>query len=271
MAAAFLRHCRGTVRHRSRQLVWHGELPPQHLERSFQLRTGRGARHHRGHVRVGTPHQQRSRARNGSARDRSHARRAAHSVRDSRSNGAASTVQSNYQNDFFDGGNSFPSNHAAVAFAFASVVAREYPNLYAQLGAYGLATGISLARVAASQHFLSDAFIGALIGYQTGRQIYKTRHDSRIDDDLTIVAKQTSAPLPRRLASTYVPLDSWIYPAIERLAIARYIPDAVHGPASLDAHELRADAGGAQRATAIQRRASCRDECDPPRAQSGVC
>jgi membrane-associated phospholipid phosphatase len=132
--------------------------------------------------------------------------------------------QSNYQNDFFDGGNSFPSNHAAVAFAFASVVAREYPKIYAQLGAYGLATGISLARVAASQHFLSDAFIGGLIGYQVGRQVFKTRHDSRIDDDLTIVAKQTSAPLPGRLASTYVPLDSWIYPAIERLAIARYIP-----------------------------------------------
>ena len=132
--------------------------------------------------------------------------------------------QSNYQNDFFDGGNSFPSNHAAVAFAFASVIAREYPNIYAELGAYGLATGISLARVAASQHFLSDAFIGALIGYQTGRQIYKTRHDPRIDDDLTIVAKQTSAPLPGRLASTYVPLDSWIYSAIERLAVARSIP-----------------------------------------------
>jgi len=31
--------------------------------------------------------------------------------------------QSNHQNDFFDGGNSFPSNHAAVAFAFASIVA----------------------------------------------------------------------------------------------------------------------------------------------------
>jgi membrane-associated phospholipid phosphatase len=70
--------------------------------------------------------------------------------------------QSNYQNDFFDGGSSFPSNHAAVAFAFASVVARQYPNVWAQFGAYGLAMGISLARVAASQHFLSDAFIGGV-------------------------------------------------------------------------------------------------------------
>lgn len=125
--------------------------------------------------------------------------------------------QSNYQNEFFDGGNSFPSNHAAVAFAFASVVAHEYPNVWAQFSAYGLATGISLARVAASQHFLSDVFIGELIGYQVGRQVYKSRHNPQIDDDLAIVAKQTSAPIPSRLASTYVPLDSWVYPAIERL------------------------------------------------------
>jgi len=132
--------------------------------------------------------------------------------------------QSNYQNDFFDGGSSFPSNHSAVAWAFASVVAHEYPNLYAQLGAYGLATGISLARVEASQHFLSDVFVGGLIGYQVGRQIYKTRHNPQLDDDLMIVARQTTAPIPSRLASTYVPLDSWIYPAIERLAVGRYVP-----------------------------------------------
>ena len=103
-------------------------------------------------------------------------------------------------------------------------MAHEYPNIYAQLGAYGLATGISLARVAASQHYLSDVFVGGLIGDQVGRQVYKTRHNRQMDDDLTVVAKQTSAPIPGRLASTYVPLDSWIYGAIERLAVTRAIP-----------------------------------------------
>jgi len=132
--------------------------------------------------------------------------------------------QSNYQNVFFQGGDSFPSNHSALAWAFASVVAHEYPNLYAQLGAYGLATGISLARVASSQHFLSDVFLGGLIGYQVGRQVYKARHNPQIDDDLSIVARQTSAPLPSRMASTYVPLDSWVYDATERLAVARAVP-----------------------------------------------
>jgi membrane-associated phospholipid phosphatase len=132
--------------------------------------------------------------------------------------------QSNYQNVFFDGGSSFPSNHSALAWAFASVVAHEYPNIYARLGAYGLASAVSFARVGASQHFLSDVFVGGLIGYQVGRQVYRARHNRQLDDDLTIVAQQTSAPIPGRLASTYVPLDSWIYPAIERLAVARAIP-----------------------------------------------
>lgn len=72
------------------------------------------------------------------------------------STGRLTPVQSNYQNVFFHGGTSFPSNHAALTWAFASVVAQEYPNPYAVIGAYGLATGVSLARVAAGQHFLSD-------------------------------------------------------------------------------------------------------------------
>ena len=76
--------------------------------------------------------------------------------------------QSNFQNDFFAGGSSFPSNHSALAWAFASVVAHEYPNIYAQLGAYGLASAVSLSRVAASQHFLSDVFVGGLIGIAAG-------------------------------------------------------------------------------------------------------
>ena len=35
---------------------------------------------------------------------------------------------SNFQNIFFHGGTSFPSDHAAVTWAFASVVAQEYPH-----------------------------------------------------------------------------------------------------------------------------------------------
>src|SRR6185369_7903428 len=87
-------------------------------------------------------------------------------------------IPSNFQNVFFHGGSSFPSDHAAITWAFASVVAHEYPHPLPQFGAYGLALGVSLARAASDQHFLSDAFIGGLLGYQIGKHIYKERHNS---------------------------------------------------------------------------------------------
>ena len=136
---------------------------------------------------------------------------------------------SNFQNIFFHGGTSLPSDHAAVTWAFASVVAQEYPHPAAEFGAYGLALGVSLARAAADQHFLSDVFIGGLMGYQIGRQIYKNRHNPEIDDDLKIVAEETSAPRPTNSASVNVPLDSWIYPAMERLIGGGYIDTAFLG------------------------------------------
>ena len=136
---------------------------------------------------------------------------------------------SNYQNIFFHGGTSFPSDHAAVSWAFASVVAHEYPNPWAEFGAYGLALGTSIARAASEQHFLSDVFIGSLMGYEIGRQIYKQRHNKNLDDDLKIVAEQTSAIRPGTLASTYVPLSSWIYPALEQLIAQNYIDTAFMG------------------------------------------
>ncbi len=140
------------------------------------------------------------------------------------STGRLTPMQSNYQNSFFRGGTSFPSNHAALTWAFASVVAREYPNPFVQIGAYGLATGVSLARVAAGQHFLSDVFIGGLIGYQVGRQIYKSRHNTNLD-----ALPVEMAPNPDHLGSTYVPLDSWIYSAMDRLISRDYIDSAYMG------------------------------------------
>ncbi len=136
---------------------------------------------------------------------------------------------SNFQNKFFHGGTSFPSDHAAVTWAFAAVVAQEYPRPVTAIGAYGLALGVSLARAGSDQHFLSDVFVGGLLGYQIGRHMYKTRHNANLDDDLKIVAEQTSAPRPGNLASTSVPLDSWIYPAMERLVARGYINTAFLG------------------------------------------
>ena len=108
--------------------------------------------------------------------------------------------------------------------------------LVEEFGAYGLALGVSLARAAADQHFLSDVFIGGLMGYQVGRTSTSQRHNPDIDDDLKIVAEQTSAPRPTNQASVNVPLDSWNLsrhgaPDRRRLYRHRIRRTAARGPA----------------------------------------
>ena len=71
--------------------------------------------------------------------------------------------------EFWEGGRSFPSGHAATSFAFASVMAHRYPHkFWLKWGVYGLATGVSLARVGGKKHFASDILVGGTLGYVTG-------------------------------------------------------------------------------------------------------
>jgi membrane-associated phospholipid phosphatase len=84
--------------------------------------------------------------------------------------------------EFFDGGHSFPSGHAASAWALATVVANEYHERRAvQVGAYGLAAAVSVSRYTGRNHFLSDVLVGSAIGYGIGRYVYKTHHDPALD------------------------------------------------------------------------------------------
>lgn len=74
--------------------------------------------------------------------------------------------------EFWEGGKSFPSGHAATSFAFASAMAHRYPhNRWIKWGSYALATGVSLSRYPAKKHFLSDIAVGAPVGYFVGRYI----------------------------------------------------------------------------------------------------
>ena len=78
------------------------------------------------------------------------------------------------QGEFWEGGKSFPSGHAATSFAFASVIAHRYPNKrWLKWSAYGLATGVSLVRLAGKRHFPSDTLVGATVGYITGTYLAK--------------------------------------------------------------------------------------------------
>ena len=46
--------------------------------------------------------------------------------------------------------------------------------------AYGAASGITISRLTGQKHFHSDVFIGSVLGWYFGRQIYRARHDPEL-------------------------------------------------------------------------------------------
>ena len=71
---------------------------------------------------------------------------------------------------------SFPSTHSMIAWSSAAVIASEYNGPMTQITVYGLATGLSLTRVLARQHFPSDVLVGSAVGWLVGRYVVHKRH-----------------------------------------------------------------------------------------------
>jgi Capsule assembly protein Wzi/PAP2 superfamily len=141
-------------------------------------------------------------------------------------------LQDNGNGTLFHGGYSFPSEHSAVAWSIASVVAHEYPGPLTKFLAYGLASTVTLTRVTGKQHFASDAFVGGALGWYLGRQIYRAHHDTEVGGAPWGELVETKEKGPRNLAnmgSPYVPLDSWVYPVFEQLAARGYVRSAYLG------------------------------------------
>jgi membrane-associated phospholipid phosphatase len=115
---------------------------------------------------------------------------------------------------------SFPSMHAALSWSAASILAHEYPGVLSQALAYGLATGVSVARVAGKSHFPSDVLAGSGLGWLIGRQVYAAHHNTEIAGGGygTFDRGLREGPSLGSWSSPYVPLDSWVYPAFDRLA-----------------------------------------------------
>jgi membrane-associated phospholipid phosphatase len=65
----------------------------------------------------------------------------------------------------------FPSGHAISAFAVATIIARRYGkhHRWVPFVAYGAAGVIGFSRVTTQQHFPSDVFLGAALGYAISR------------------------------------------------------------------------------------------------------
>jgi len=134
---------------------------------------------------------------------------------------------------FFHGGTSFPSEHAAAAWSVAGVIAHEYPGPLTKIVAYGLASLVDYSRIRGRQHFPSDVFVGSIMGNLIAQNIYSSHHNPQFGGgewrSLSQIFRSDGNSSPANQGSPYVPLDSWIYPALDRLAGMGLIKSAFEG------------------------------------------
>ncbi|WP_164848546.1 phosphatase PAP2 family protein [Halobacteriovorax sp. HLS] len=81
---------------------------------------------------------------------------------------------------------SFPSGHASMSFAFASIVTAEH-GLYWGLPAYAVASFISLSRINDGRHWTHDVLAGATIGASYGWGVYLNHRKKKSPFFLTII------------------------------------------------------------------------------------
>src|SRR5438552_974177 len=143
-----------------------------------------------------------------------------------------------YQGDgsgsFFQrSGTSFPSEHSAAAWSVAGVIAHEYPGPFTKIMAYGLASLVDISRIRGHQHFPSDVLVGSVIGNLVAQNIYSRRHDPQLGGaewrSISQIFRGDGNTSPANQGSPYVPLDSWIYPAFDRLIALGMIDSGFSG------------------------------------------
>ncbi len=88
--------------------------------------------------------------------------------------------------DFNPGGGnySFPSGHATGAFAFASVIAAHYDDVWVDTTAYTIASLVGIARIHLDAHWASDVIAGGLIGGLIGHHLVEFNRTLRANHDL---------------------------------------------------------------------------------------
>lgn len=141
--------------------------------------------------------------------------------------------------DFFSGhvtstNSSFPSEHSAIAWSIAGVIAHEYPGPLAKLAAYGLASTVTVTRVTARQHFASDVVIGGVLGWYFAHEVYRAHHDPELSGQAWGNYFDSSGDEPRQrvpenMSSPYVPIDSYVYQMFDRLAALGVVRTAYEG------------------------------------------
>ena len=91
-----------------------------------------------------------------------------------KNDGSASFSPFATDNDFF----SLPSGHTTVAFAFSTAMAEAFDNTYWSVFWYSIAGLTAASRIYNDQHWLSDTFLGAAIGYGIGKLVSRGKENS---------------------------------------------------------------------------------------------
>ena len=142
--------------------------------------------------------------------------------------------QGNGGGAFFKSGTSFPSEHAAAAWSVAGVIAHEYPGILPKLFAYSTAAAVDYSRIHGRQHFPSDVLVGSVLGYLVAQSVYNRHQKPEVggrawEPPSEFLQEEGGGRSSGSMGSPYVPLDSWVYPALERLAALGYIGTATAG------------------------------------------
>jgi hypothetical protein len=69
---------------------------------------------------------------------------------------------------------SFPSAHTAMAFAYATVLDKEFKNIWISIAGYSVATATGAMRILNDKHWFSDVVVGAGIGILSTNLVYLT-------------------------------------------------------------------------------------------------
>ena len=101
------------------------------------------------------------------------------------------------------------------------MVARRHPGWLTRVGVYGLAGAVSFSRVTSREHFPADVAVGSALGWLIGRYVSRSAH---LPKPGWFQEPATASP-----GSPYVPMDSWMYAALDRLASFGLIPSQTSG------------------------------------------
>ena len=81
-----------------------------------------------------------------------------------------------YSDRFFSRYDSFFSGHTVSAWGLATVIAENYQDhAWVPPVCYGLATLVGLSRLTEDAHWLSDVFLGAVLGYAVGKMVVRNQ------------------------------------------------------------------------------------------------